>query len=193
MNKHKKSNKGATQIIKNSFNTFNEALENLDNSLVLHKSGRTALIENYINGNICFHVHFVVKVPGELNPGNYCAFIKVSTKLNTPRSHSNNFTNKSDSCLDSHSTADVQLTMFVNDVHFMQEAQNGFVTAYPNVVRLQSLNNFDCLLSKPPDFIKTTTRGGVAIFFRWKKSSFSSKTGNSVFSRGLPCSSSVSS
>ncbi len=151
--------------MKNPLGRDNKPIHHFDDTFLSFEERTAPLVEIYVNGHLCVHIHFiVVKSVRGLQAGKYCAFVKApANALHTPLQHSELIHSDLDFLHDKYLAIGSQLptkerfAVLIDNSHLVDDLENRGLVRFPYVVRLQLLDDVPCLLAKTPDFVKTPT------------------------------------
>ena len=130
-------------MIEHNLSAVNNRAGHFNDTLLSLETRETTLVEHYLQGNLCVHIHFtIIEWRGGFKPIQYCAFIKSATK-GRPRyaDETRHVFDESELRMLKHLPTKKQFLVFVPDVHFVENADNGRCIGNRCVVRLQGLDS----------------------------------------------------
>jgi len=135
------------------FNSNNELLANPNNGIVSQKT----VLENYVEGNVCFHIHVTVK-SGGLPPGDYCAVFQYPERSKPFKAaDEGDVLHNLNSKILSSSPTQMESAVLVHVGDFLKNPEYGLRPFLPCVERLYLLDDGPCLCANATDLMEATS------------------------------------
>lgn len=153
--------------MENPLNTFDHSVEDISDLFLPLKESAATLIEKYIDGNICVHIHIFIKARAELESGDHCPFIKIRPDFSrSPAYEMVGISDHLNASIDSQCATKMDFALLIDNAHFVKNIEEGNCIRLPEMVRLHLLNDIPCLLTQAPNAVDAAGRRWIAISFR---------------------------